>query len=318
MILDENFSYGYDGGLFNLRASSESNFECHYNKSKRNFKSLREEAKVVCEKISDYCRSIKKIPVVLLSGGLDSEVVVRSFIDSGREFKAVSNRFLQDLNIHEIDYIERLKKKFNFDHTYVDIDIVKFYGSQRCKDLIDISKCTKPEMIPTMELIHYVYNHMDGIPVLGNGDFYVSKDNEDGKIVWNYYEYEYILAWMRFCVDQHITAATNFFQYTPEIVLSVGRDSIMSDLFAKSPEEKKSSRSKKYIVYKKNWIDIELRQKFHGCENIMSICDELRNTICLSNSQYTDIWKMPVDNFLSMIETYSITESQSINFSSSS
>lgn len=298
MILDENFSYGYDGLVFNLRKDKNSKFDCYYKKSSRKYLSLREEATIVCEKISDHCRSIGKIPTVLLSGGLDSEVVVRAFLDSGREFNAVSNKFLNDLNSHEIEYIEKLKQKFNFDHRYVEIDILKFYDSDRCKELIDISKCTKPEMLPTMDLISKVYFEMGGIPVLGNGDFYVSKDSSS----WNYIEYEYILAWMRFCIAENITAATNFFQYTPEIVLSVGKDPIMQHLFEASPEGKISSRSKKYIVYKKNWIDSELRPKFHGAEKVMSSCDNLRNNICLKYSDYTELWKMPVKKFLMMLE----------------
>lgn len=302
MILDENFSYGYDGKIFNLRSSSTSSFECHYNKSKRNFKSLREEAKLVCEKISDYCRSIGKVPVILLSGGLDSEVVLRSFIDSGRDFRSVSNRFKNNLNSHEIEYIEKLKEKFCFKHEYNDIDIEEFYLSDRCQHLINISKCTRPEMLPTMELVSKVYNELGEIPVLGNGDLYVAKDIIEETVVWNYVEYEYILAWMRFCIQENITAATNFFQYTPEIVLSVAKDPIMQHLFRTSPEWKSSSRSTKYLVYKKNWIDIELRPKFHGGEKVASLCEYLRDGLCKQYLDYTTEWKMPIDQFIKNLE----------------
>jgi hypothetical protein len=302
MILDENFSYGYDDQTYNLRSRANSQFNCYYKKSSRKFLSFREEAKLVAEKISDHCRTNNKIPIILLSGGLDSEVVVRSFLDSGREFRTISNKFNDNLNDHEIDYIEKFKNDFDFLHQYREIDIIDFYRSQRCRDLIDISKCTVPEMLPTMDLIDYVYNILGGIPVLGNGDFYVSKDDNEGNIVWNYIEYEYILAWIRFCVEQDITIAPGFFQYTPEIVLSMGRDPIMQHLFKNSPEGKKSSRSKKYLVYKKNWIDISLRPKFHGGEKLEEICKELRNTICQEYKEYTELWKMPVDSFLNMLE----------------
>ena len=302
MILDENFSYGYDDGIYNLRSKNNSKFNCYYTKASRVHKTLREEAKLVCDKISHESTRLGKIPIILLSGGLDSEVVLRSFLESGKQFKAISNKFLNDLNSHEIDYIEKLKIKFDFDHVYNEIDIVNFLQSQRAKDLISISKCTRPEMLPTMELIYVVVKKMNGVPVLGNGDFYVSKDINESAIQWNYIEYEYILAWMRFCVSEKITAATNFFQYTPEIVLSVGRDPIMQHLFSTSPPEKTSSRSKKYIVYKKNWIDIELRSKFHGAEKIMDLCDHLRETVCRDYLDYTELWKMPIDNFLCMLE----------------
>lgn len=302
MILDENFSYGYDDQIYNLRSSSDSQFNCYYTKSSRNFLSFKEEAILVCKKISDYCRSVNKIPMVLLSGGLDSEVVVRAFLESGREFKTISNKFNDDLNSHEIFYIEQLKSDFNFEHQYHEIDIIDFYKSQRCNFLIDVSKCTVPEMLPTMELIDHVYNSLGAIPVLGNGDFYVSKDEDGESVVWNYIEYEYILAWIRFCLDQNITAANGFFQYTPEIVLAMGRDPLMEHLFKNFPEGKKSSRSKKYLVYKKNWIDIKLRPKFHGGEKLEEICKNLRNSVCQNYMDYTTLWKMPVDQFLNMLD----------------
>lgn len=297
LFLDENFSYGYDGDLYNLRSNESSIFQCHYRQAARQHLTLRQEAKIVCEKISDQAKRLNRTPIILLSGGLDSEIVLRSFIESGREFKAISNRFYNGLNEHEIFYIERLKEKFNFDHQYVDLDIVDFLSNSSVEKYIDLSKCTKPEMLPTMKLIEHVYKNLDGIPVLGNGDFYVGKDGDS----WNYIEYEYILAWMRFCVAEKITAATNFFQFTPEIVLSVGSDPLMTHLFSKSPEGKVSSRSTKYLVYKKNWIDAELRPKFHGSEKVMHLCDNLRSGICIQYSSYTELWKMPVDEYLSML-----------------
>jgi hypothetical protein len=298
LFLDENFSYGYDGKLYNLRSDTSSLFQCHYKKSTRQYLSLREEAVLVCEKISDKSKQLNSVPTILLSGGLDSEIVLRAFLESGREFRAISNRFNDNLNDHEIFYIEKLKEKFDFDHSYVDLDIVEFLNSEDALTYIDLSQCTKPEMLPTMKLLEHVYKNLNGIPVLGNGDFYVGKDNNS----WNYIEYEYILAWMRFCVSKNIVAATNFFQFTPEIVLSVGKDTLMHHLFANSPEGKVSSRSTKYLVYKKNWIDAELRPKFHGSEKVMEICDFLRNGVCKKYDMYTELWKMPVDQFLSMLD----------------
>lgn len=298
LFLDENFSYGYDGQLYNLRNGPHSIFQCHYKKSSRKVKNLKEEAKIVCGKINDQAVRLGRTPMILLSGGLDSEIVLRSFIESGCKFLALSNKFTNDLNAHEIFYIEKLKEKFNFDHQYIKLDIVDFLTGDTINKYIDDSKCTKPEMLPTMRLIEHVYHDLNGIPVLGNGDFYVGKDGRD----WNYIEYEYILAWMRFCVVRNITAATNFFQFTPEIVLSVGNDTLMSNLFLNSPEGKVSSRSTKYLVYKKNWIDVELRPKFHGSERVMDLCDDMRNNICLEYSQYDGQWKMPVDDFLHRLE----------------
>jgi hypothetical protein len=308
--LDKNFSYGYDGGLYNLRQDKNSKFNCYYRKATYNPISFKDECIRVCNEISDYAVSANRIPIVLLSGGCDSEVVVRSFIESGKKFKVVSNRFLNDLNSQEIAYIEKFSKKYNFEVEYVDIDIETWLSGKEALEMADISKCTRPEMLPTMKLMSEVYFKLNGVPVLGNGDFYVSKDiNPYDRMnlnirsyQWNYIEYEYILAWMRYAAKTSIQGSINFFQQTPEIVLSMGNHPLMKELFEKNIVGKQSSRSTKYLVYKEYWNDIELRPKFHGGEKIKNICDFLRKTKLIQYRDYDTKWKLPVNDFLNMLK----------------
>lgn len=307
--LDKNFSYGYDQGLYNLRQTKKSKFNCYYRRAQYNPTSFKEECIKVCNQISDYAASLNKIPVVLLSGGCDSEVVVRSFIESGKKFKVITNRFLNDLNLQEISYIDSFFKKYNFPLEFVDIDVESWLLSAEAEEMANISKCTRPEMLPTMKLMSDVYFKLNGIPVLGNGDFYVSKDinpydrmNLNLKSYqWNYIEYEYILAWMRYAAETGIQGSINFFQQTPEIVLAMGDHPLMKRLFEKNIIGKQSSRSTKYLIYKQFWNDLELRPKFHGGENIKNVCDFLRKTKLVQHRNYNEKWKMPVNDFLNSL-----------------
>lgn len=311
MVLDENFSYGYDEGKYNLRVSHESVFKCFYKEARYIPISFKDECIKVCEKISDYSISQNKLPMVLLSGGADSEVVVRSFLDAGRNFLAVTNRFKNRLNQHEIDYVIDFQKKYNFNLEFIDIDVEKWLLSEEASDMAYISKCIVPEMLPTMKLMEYVYTFMGGIPVLGNGDLYVSKDIdfytriEHNRVtyVWNYIEFEYILAWMRYAVQKEIIGAINFFQYTPEIVLSMGLHSRMTNLFSQTNTGKQSSRSTKYLVYKDYWDDLVIRPKYHGGEKILNICDYLRKVKLIQYRDYSSKWKLPINNFLENLKT---------------
>ena len=290
--LDENFSYGYDGNLYNLRSSNKSEFQCYYKQAKYIPISFKEECIKVCEKISDYAESVGRIPMVLLSGGLDSEVVVRSFIESGRPFQIVSNRFNNQLNDHEIQYVKKFSIKHNLKIEYIDLDITSLLTSDRYLKMAEISRCPYAEMLPTMDLIDRVYFEMNGVPVLGNGDFYASKiDN-----AWTYIEFEYILAWMRYVIDKKIAAAINFFQYTPEIVLSMALDPIVHDAII--GDQYPNVRQAKYAVYRKYWNDIELRTKYNGAESIQSLCDEINEKYLAENKIYTSKWSNPLYQFL--------------------
>ena len=292
--LDENFSYGYNNDLYNLR-SAESIFQCHYKKATYLPISFREECVRVCNKIAHYANSQGRVPIILFSGGLDSEIVIRAFIDSKKPFRIVVNRFLNDFNSHEIFYVEKFLKSYNLEAEYVDIDVELWLESNEALDMAYISKCPYSEMLPTMKLIDYVYTQLNGIPILGNGDFYASIiDNQ-----WMYVEFEYILSWMRYCVAKNIVGAINFFQQTPEIVLAMGKD----PLITKTIDEgfKPNLRSTKYAIYQKYWSDVEIRQKFNGAEKIQTLCDKINNTHLIKYSDYKSKWTMPLDEFLSMM-----------------
>lgn len=293
--LDENFTYGYDGGYFNLRKSADSRFCCYYQKAKYIPKSFKEECIRVCHKISDVAESLGRTPIVLLSGGLDSEVVVRAFIDSGRKFKIVSNKFKDDLNQHEIEYIENFERDKRLTIEYIDLDVKQWLYSQEAIDLADVSRCPYSEMLPTMKLIQEVWFEKNGLPVLGNGDFYAVNNG----MGWEYVELEYIVAWMRYCNERKIISAVNFFQLTPEITLSMALDPLIQNTIFTNKHS--NLRSTKYLVYKKNWIDISLREKFNGAEKIQSICDKVNDRYLKKYFDYTSKWTMPLDQYLKLL-----------------
>jgi len=295
--MDQHFRFGYNGNQYNLRQHQSDVFQCWYSKSTRTPGSFRDECIDVCEIISDYSKTVNKIPYVLLSGGADSEVVVRAFLELGRPFKVITNRFNKDLNLHEIEIVDKLSKELNFEVIYVDIDVLTWLGSPESLRMAEQGKCFQAEMLPTMKLIDYVYFELNGIPVLGNGDFYANKLDGD----WKYVEYEYILSWCRYAIEKKITAAINFFQMTPEIVLSVGRDPIMLELFQPSQHETINSRYAKYKIYQEHW-DIQIREKYHGCELIQDRCDQIQQNFLSAYKPYTDKWKMPVHEFLHRLE----------------
>lgn len=292
-ILDENFSYGYDGQLYNLRSSPNSIFQCHYRRAKYIPGSFKDECIKICHKISDYAESVGRIPVILLSGGLDSETVVRSFLDADRNFKIVVNRFNKGLNSQEIEFVTKFLELKNLDASFIDIDIEKWLFSKESLQMAEDACCPYSEMLPTMKLIDRVYNEMNGIPVLGNGDLYASYIDD----VWTYVEYEYILSWMRYCVKKNIVGSINFFQQTSEAVLAMGLDSFITDTVIKCQEP--NLRFTKYKIYQKYWNDSEIRPKYNGAEKIQNICDEINFKYLKQYSDYTSKWKIPLKDFLS-------------------
>lgn len=289
--LDENFSYGYDDKIYNLRSDKNSVFQCHYTKATYLPRSFKEECINVCRRVSNYAKSVGRIPVILLSGGMDSEIVVRAFRDSGEPFKIVVNKFSNDLNSHEMSYVDKFLKSQNLTAEFVEFDIESWLRSDEALQMADDSKCPYSEMLPTMKLLSEVHNQ-GGIPVLGNGDFYSSRIEDQ----WMYVEYEYILSWMRYCVEKNIVGSINFFQQTSEIVLAMALDPMINQTVRENIEP--NVRLTKYKIYQKYWNDAEIRPKFNGAEKIQNICDEINKAYLIKYSDYTSKWMKPLDEFL--------------------
>jgi hypothetical protein len=290
--LDENFIYGYDSEKLNLRSSDNSIFHCYYSKAKYLPISFKEECIKTCHKIADVAEHLGRTPIVLLSGGLDSEVVIRSFLESGRKFKTVSHRFENNLNKHEIDYVIKLGESKNIDVNFLDLSVIEWLGSDESLKMAEISKCAYSEMLPTMKLMHEVYFNLNGLPILGNGDFYATIENNQ----WKYIEFEYIVAWMRYCVEMQIISSVNFFQQTPELTLSMALDPIIVSAIRENYEL--NLRSAKYLVYKKYWKDIELRKKYNGAELIQTVCDKINLDYLSEYKDYTSRWSMPIAQYI--------------------
>lgn len=210
--------------------------------------------------------ALNRVPFILLSGGLDSEVLVKAFLEAQVPFEAISFRYLNGLNKHEVNFIEAFKARHKFAHRYLDIDVLDWYKSDEVATLFRESQCVSVAMIPHMKLMSYVHTELNGFPVLGNGDVYLEK--QDGQ--WQYVELEYMLAWYRHAQQNNIQGEVGFFQSSAELTLAMLREPKIErlgrneDLYATRVYD--TSRFIKYAIYRKHWPDLVMRPKFEGHE----------------------------------------------------
>ena len=307
--IDNHFTFGYNGIPFVEKKNHKlDKFFCSYSRCSRNPGSFKQECINTANEVYMQAKQLGRIPYLFLSGGLDSEVVVKAFIDAKVEFKIISFRFKNNFSSHETYYIDRFIKKNNLKHIYYDID-PEWLFTDEAEDYINQSQCSQSEMLPHMKLIKHVWDNLDGFPVLGNGDLYVSKDisvdwifdRNKPKYIWNYIEYEYILAWNRFAIKNNILGCLGFFMHNPEIVLSMIKEPEMNNCINNKIPRKLSSRSTKSIVYINSWNDLELRVKYNGSEYLRGKYLKL-NRKYSTKFEINDIWKIPINDFEKILE----------------
>jgi len=306
--LDNNLVYGYNNGIFNPNDKIKIDaLQCSYARAQRIPRTFQEECHAVAKLLSVESQRLNRTPMVFLSGGYDSEVVAKSFIETNLDFQLVTFRFKNGLNRHEMYYVDKFSKRHNLNVMYVDIDIQEWLVNPEALEMFNISHCHFPEMLPHMKLMDIVWNNWNGLPILGNGDLYVSReinpiwrlyDNNAEKYVWNYLEYEYILAWFRFAIAKQILGGIGFFQHTPEITLSMILEPEIQNVCNNNNQYRMSSRSTKYLIYKKYWPDLEDRIKYDGGELSRGLHYKFMFTHTMSRMiPYLDIWKESFTQF---------------------
>lgn len=302
--LDDHFSYGYGDGVFNPQDKAPGNFWCKYSRCTREPLSFKAECIETAKLIYEHAELQKRNVVLFLSGGLDSEVMVKAFIAAEVPFKTITFKYSEDLNSHEISYVEAFVAKNNLQsvHTFFDIDFPAWINSDDVPRLFTESYASDSGTLPHLALMDHVWR-TGGLPVLGNGDVYLEKI--EGK--WMYVELEYMLGWFRYAVTKRIHGAIGFFQFTPEITLAMLREPKIErlgngqDKLANSVHS--TSRYIKYQVYLKHWPELAMRQKFHGAEKVGRFFSALDSRLLHAlPERYNDRFILSYAEFKEMLE----------------
>lgn len=308
--IDNHFTFGYNQKPFAKKENYfKDEFYCEYSRCQRPVNNFKQECIYTALEVFNQATALSRTPYIFLSGGLDSEVVVKAFIDAGVKFKTISFRLENNLSSHETLYINKFVQKHELDHEFYDIEL-DWLSSQQALDWCYQSLCIRSEMLPHMKLMKHVWENLNGFPVLGNGDLYVSKeinkswllaDRSLPKYEWLYIEYEYIVAWFRFAIEHQILGALAFFQHNPYIVLSMIKELDIQKCVQDQFMYKLSTRSTKPLIYKKYWPDLLSRMKYNGGEQIGGITVELNRKLSKdmgSNSK----WSLPITEFEKLLD----------------
>jgi hypothetical protein len=148
-------------------------FSVSYPKITGQIRSLREEAVGLAHLAA--AKNVQKRPLALMmSGGLESEMMANAFVDAGIPFRAVTGRLgarvdreFVALNEHDTVYADAWCRKHKVEHTYVDVDI---FGDLRTIAAYAASAmCFSPQYGTHMLLMKWC--HDEGLFfVAGNGE----------------------------------------------------------------------------------------------------------------------------------------------------
>jgi hypothetical protein len=175
-----------------------------------------------CLQAARLIRDKTDLPInVALSGGYDSEITLRSFVESGIPVTAYFARFANGLNAEEYNVARAVAAKYKVPLKVLDLDVLRFWD-ENWQDYAQ-----KFDSISGQFMVHiWIVSQMDGYPVVGGGDPYlVFTKPEDHKApdeekTWYCRFLSRQISTTRYLNSVDRPGAPLFFYYTPELILS--------------------------------------------------------------------------------------------------
>lgn len=284
--LGNHFKFGYNGfNDFRQRQSPKDTFTAEYgaitqdgnlNWRKANEKAARE----IHERRHGEL-------YLLLSGGTDSEICLKSFLDQKIPLKTITLRYQDVDHSQEMQDVERLVAAHNLDHEYVDISLMDFVQSPKFYATIDAVQCVSP--IIGCQL--WLANQVPGTPIIAQGEVDLKKQVPADYVPgvspyepssWFLYESERLCSIYQNFILKNKTAIPGFFQYLPEQTYSyLTENPFLNELVNNRVVGKLGTRTSKNLISQQFYPDIPLRQKLHGWESVQAFHDKLRAELAL-------------------------------------
>lgn len=155
------------GPEFSTHFSKEKNFHVDFKNALYTDRPIIEIAKDAIKKISvEYPAPY----TLMLSGGIDSQVMLWCWVKSQVPFNAVSVRYVDDsgnvLNIHDISNLEKVANHYSVSIEYIDFNIIQFLENH-LEEYATKYQCTSPQITTYMCMSEMIHNGT----VLFSGDF---------------------------------------------------------------------------------------------------------------------------------------------------
>jgi hypothetical protein len=271
-----HFRFGYDGQWFTARRDRAQSWTVAYGRATRAVGDWRSECVATARMLRE---TTGQDLWVLFSGGIDSEVVLQSFLFAGIPVQAAITRFGNDLNRHDIVHAIAFCEAHQLRYRLVDLDIERFFDSGLAYDYAARSRCVQPQLLHTM----WTMDQLEGYPILGSGECYLERraaapgeaDATASGGIWEMHEKERIAAWYRHLIARGCAGCAGFFQFNPENMLAFLRDGAVAALCDDRFPGLDATTRIKAAIYRRHFL-LAPRPKYSGFENVMHLDDALR------------------------------------------
>jgi hypothetical protein len=203
--------------------------------------------------------------VLFLSGGTDSEIVLRNFVHNGFKPRCVVLRFENNYNIGEVIEANAIAQELGVEIETIDFDIHDFFYSGQAKEFGETLQCTQ------LTYIMVYYNILKlGLPAVMGGEALLTRQVNLNDSYWYYtFRENEDASAMRFSNKYNIPLVNEWFSYTPELLLHWLEHPKIKELVSTKHNYKLNSASSKNAILS-TLYKTRPKTKSHGFESLLA------------------------------------------------
>ncbi len=178
-----------------------------------------------------------------LTGGLDSNVCLESFLSVGIKPGVFIIKFTNDLNPIDADYAVKKCRELSIDPVIVEIDPFQFVKEQ----MMDVAK--EFQIYSMYQALHIYACRNFTFPFITVDEIELRRDCHP-KSQWSFVKKEdQDMCWRRFANTANVRAINNFYTWSPELMLSFLNIPTVQKLCSNQIPGKISWNSSKNLIY---------------------------------------------------------------------
>jgi hypothetical protein len=258
-------SYNFDGIEYGKKLTNESVFSINFNKkikkdSMPSYKdALFNNARIMRDSFNEPFD-------VCLSGGTDSEIVVRTFKSVGIKHNTFIFKLENNYNIRDVTNAVNLCNELNIDYTIIDFNVEQFFKNDAL-ELFNRTLIPMAGRLPRLKFIDY----LDNIPIFCDGEPYWRRELEDdyiNKSRWLFQLHEDGYSVSTYAKNIGRTVIGDWYEYTPDIIMSYKELPLVRQLLNDGIPGKISNISSRVAAHNSIWPTIEYKPKLVGYEGL--------------------------------------------------
>jgi hypothetical protein len=264
------WQYG-DEPLFG-RQTSNLPFNTFYSKSDVRIGSFKEELQKAAKSTLDHYPGLK--PCIFFSGGVDSELILRAYLDIGANPEVYIVRYENDLNIYDVSYAITICTILKVEYNLIDFNLQQFYENDAEK-IAEDAQIDRPRMLPHIKFTECA----DGLIIVGHSDirWYRPHDDYTKKATWLAQDFEHDIGCDKYNILHNRPAIYQWWKWTPGLVISYTQLKWFKQLVNDEIIGKLGLNSSKLLGFREAYPDLITREKQTGFEKTDELINEFES-----------------------------------------